>query len=226
MKYLTIVLICFFCASCEKEPLPAIGLNNAYALSSAITNNLTQTSVTISYTVSGTINGPMMTERGVCIDTVALPSINSNRFAAGTGLGSYSVSITGLIPAKIYFSRPYLKFAQGSVMYGEEMSFLTKQVTLGAVTIKTVKGITRSSATVDCEAVSTGGGIIETRGICWGLTTAPTVSGNNSLNGSGTGEYSSNMTGLTAATTYYVRAFVKNQAGIAYSMSTTLKTSN
>ena len=55
------------------------------------------------------------------------------------------------------------------------------------------------------------------RGVCYGTTENPTV--NNTKikdDGTGMGGFTVNLTGLTAETTYYVRAYSTNTAGTSY----------
>jgi len=53
-------------------------------------------------------------------------------------------------------------------------------------------------------------------GICWSTSLNPTLSSNKTSNGKGIGSFSSSITGLTANTRYYVRAYAINSAGISY----------
>lgn len=77
--------------------------------------------------------------------------------------------------------------------------------------------VTTSSVTNITQTTATGGGSIEAgdyvnvteRGICWSTSGTPTVGGSHASNGSGTGSFSCNMTGLTSNTTYYVRAYAR-----------------
>lgn len=59
------------------------------------------------------------------------------------------------------------------------------------------------------------GGIIE-KGICWSTNPDPSISDIFTMDGGGKGAFASSMTDLDAATDYYVRAYAKNEAGIAY----------
>ena len=54
--------------------------------------------------------------------------------------------------------------------------------------------------------------------MCWATTTSPTTANDTTLDGTGTGtgSYTSTLTGLSANTTYYVRAYAINSAGTAY----------
>jgi hypothetical protein len=53
-------------------------------------------------------------------------------------------------------------------------------------------------------------------GICWNTTGSPTIGDEYSEDGTGTGSFLSNLTGLAPNTTYYVRAYVLNTVGLSY----------
>ena len=53
-------------------------------------------------------------------------------------------------------------------------------------------------------------------GICFATHTEPTTADNVTKVGKGTGSFSITITGLTAQTTYYLRAYAVNEAGTAY----------
>jgi hypothetical protein len=52
--------------------------------------------------------------------------------------------------------------------------------------------------------------------VWWGTSTAPTISDSYTTDGTGTGTFTSSLTGLSGSTTYYVRAYATNSAGTAY----------
>jgi uncharacterized protein (TIGR02145 family) len=52
--------------------------------------------------------------------------------------------------------------------------------------------------------------------VCWSATANPTISGSHTSDGTGTGVFESNLTGLSEDMTYYVRAYATNAAGTTY----------
>ena len=89
-------------------------------------------------------------------------------------------------------------------------------VTLPSLTTTAIATITIATATGGGNISSDGGGTVTARGVCWGTTTGPVATGNHTSDGSGTGSFTSSITGLTSGTTYYVRAYAANSAGTAY----------
>ena len=54
------------------------------------------------------------------------------------------------------------------------------------------------------------------RGFCWSLSHNPTLNDNHTTEGSGLGNFTSIVHGLSANTTYYVRAYATNSEGTSY----------
>jgi uncharacterized protein (TIGR02145 family) len=87
--------------------------------------------------------------------------------------------------------------------------------------------ITDNSATSGGNITSNGGTAITQKGVVWSTSPNPTTANNQSIDGSGTANYTSNLTELFANTTYFIRAYATNSAGTAYGdelMFTTLET--
>jgi len=88
--------------------------------------------------------------------------------------------------------------------------------TLPVLSTAAISSITTTSAVSGGTISSDGGAAVSARGVCWGAATGPTVTGSHSTDGSGSGSFISNITGLTAATQYFVRAYATNSQGTAY----------
>ncbi len=74
-----------------------------------------------------------------------------------------------------------------------------------------------SSVTLQGYVMEDGGSTVTSRGIAWASVYNPTTSDNTEASGTGTGEFTVNLTGLTEGATYYARAYASNSAGTAYS---------
>ena len=79
-----------------------------------------------------------------------------------------------------------------------------------------VSDISFTTAKTGGTITSNGGAPVTARGICWSTTQNPTIAEIHTTDGVGSGAFESNLTGLTAGTTYYVRAYAINSAGTAY----------
>ena len=104
--------------------------------------------------------------------------------------------------------------------------FTDEDQTTGLPTVITldVSNITAYSATCGGNVTDDGNTTVTERGVCWSTSHNPTVSGSHTTDGSGTGSFPSSITGLTANTTYYVRAYARNARGIAYGAENTFTT--
>ncbi|MGM0573813.1 MAG: choice-of-anchor J domain-containing protein, partial [Bacteroidota bacterium] len=76
------------------------------------------------------------------------------------------------------------------------------------------------------EVVDNGGGLVSARGVVWSTNDNPTTDVNEGMttDGSGIGSFTSELTGLSAGTNYYVRAYATNEAGTAYGTQETFST--
>jgi uncharacterized protein (TIGR02145 family) len=91
-----------------------------------------------------------------------------------------------------------------------------------------VAAITATDATTGGDVTSDGGAAVTARGVAYGTSQNPTTANSTTSNGTGTGVFNSTLTGLTASTLYYVRAYATNSVGTAYGneVSFTTQTSN
>jgi uncharacterized protein (TIGR02145 family) len=157
--------------------------------------------------------GSAVTSRGVCWSTTTGPTISSSKTNDGTGTGSFTSQISGLIAGTIYYLRSYATNSAGTT-YGNEVSFTTT-ATLPLLTTAVITAIAGTTATSGGN-ITSAGGTITARGVCWSTSTNPTTSNNKTSDGTGAGNYTSNLTSLSAGTIYYVKAYATNSAGTSY----------
>ena len=93
-----------------------------------------------------------------------------------------------------------------------------------AVTTSEITNITGSTATCGGTITDEGSGTVVERGICWSKGINPIVEDDRTIEGGGAGTFISSMTDLESATTYYVKAYAKNESGIGYGMAMSFKT--
>ncbi len=160
-----------------------------------------------------------VTARGVCWNTTGNPTLqNCISFTAnGSGTGPFISSITGLSDGVTYFVKAYATNVEGTT-YGTQVNFTTLAITLPTVTTTAITNPTTNSATGGGNVTNAGNATVTARGVCWNTTGNPTLQNciNFTTNGSGTGSFTSNLTGLSPSTTYFVRAYATNIIGSAY----------
>lgn len=164
-------------------------------------------------TSGGTVTsdgGEPVTSRGVVWGTS--PGSSTYSSTTGAGIGAFSTNLTSLSAATTYYIRAFATNSIGT-SYGNELNFTTASVP--TVTTTAISNITENSATSGGTVTATGGAAITAQGVCWSTTANPTISNSFTTNGTTT-PFTSNLTGLTASTTYYVRAYATNSAGTAY----------
>lgn len=94
------------------------------------------------------------------------------------------------------------------------------------LTTNNTSNITQTTASCGGNITSDGGSTITVRGVCWSTSPAPTTNNNKTTDGTGIGSYTSNITGLTANTTYYLRSYATNNVGTAYGNELNFTTPN
>ena len=100
----------------------------------------------------------------------------------------------------------------------------TVSATLPMVITGTVSEITATTAICGGEVTADGGAEVIGRGVCWSTEPNPTVEGNYTSDGTGTGEFISTLASLQPNTTYYVRSYATNSEGTAYGEEMTFTT--
>jgi uncharacterized protein (TIGR02145 family) len=173
---------------------------------------------TFNSTISGgnisSDGGGNITARGVCWSIQQNPSLTDPHTTDGTGKGSYVSQISGLNPATPYYIRAYATNGVGTA-YGNQV-FVTTPPTVPTLTTNTVTNLLPYSLTCGGNITSNGGAAVTARGVCWSRNQNPSLADLYSTEGTGTGNFNSQITGLSPCTTYYFRAYATNSVGTSY----------
>jgi hypothetical protein len=193
--------------------------NISAALPTLTTSSASSISIN-SGTCGGTVTsdgGSAVTQRGVCWSTNQNPTISDNITNDGTGLGSFTSSLTNLNASTTYFVKAYAINGMGTA-YGNQISFTTANISMTLPTLTTVSAsaISVNSSVSGGTITSDGGSAVTQRGVCWSTNQNPTIADNITNNGTGIGSFSSSLTNLSANTAYYTRAYAINGVGTAY----------
>lgn len=129
------------------------------------------------------------------------------------GLNSFSCTLTYLTENTTYYVRAFATSSEKTV-YGQQLSFTT--VAAPSLTTNDVSQVTARTALSGGNVLSGGGYTITARGVCWSTSQSPSVADSHTSNGSGTGSFTSSITGLSPSTTYYLRAYATNSLGSYY----------
>jgi len=176
------------------------------------------TSITASTAISGgcvlNTGGSAVTARGVCWSTTSNPTIGDSKTVDAGSIGVFSSSITGLPMGTVYYVRAYATNSFGTG-YGAEVSFMTAFDT-PTLSTTIITSITASTAISGGAVLNSGGGAVTARGVCWSTASSPTIGDSKTVDAGTTGAFSSSITGLSAGTVYYVRAYATNSFGTGY----------
>ena len=142
--------------------------------------------------------------------------------SAGSGGSAVSVNaaISGLSTGTTYHFRITATNSEGTTT-GNDLTF-----TPGAAVVSTssVSSVTSTSASAGGNITTDGGVAVTTRGVCWGFSSNPVAGGSHTTDGTGTGTYTSQVTGLLSNTVYHLRAYAINATGTYYGDDFTFST--
>jgi hypothetical protein len=229
--YFSAITLFAFVAACKKDDAVTPPENppvNTSAKVATVTTDSIYDVTTSTATFKGKVvanGGAAVTVRGVCWSLNPEPTIDGSKADAATvkGSGEFICNIKGLVENKLYYIRSYAINSAG-VAYGNEKTFTATAIKLSSITVKPIHIVGVTLARAYSNITDDGGGAITARGLCWSLAHNPTINDQKTVDGKDRGEFTSNMTGLTAATVYYVRAYATNAAGTVYSNEISIKT--
>lgn len=192
-----------------------------------LTTALSVTNINSNSAMSGGIitddKGATVTARGVCWSTGINPTTKDSLTKDGSGIGTYYSNLKNLHPNTSYYVRAYATNSVGTA-YGSALNFTT-DIDFATLITSPISLITSISATSGGNITSDGGSPVTARGICWSTNQNPTIGLlTKTIDGNGTGIFTSVLSGLTKGTTYYVRAYATNENGTKYGNSQTFST--
>lgn len=211
-----VIFSALFFLSCKKDkPAPPV----------VSTSEVTEISYTTAVSGGNVSNegGSPVISKGICWNTSPSPLTKNNKTTENGDVGSFSSNITGLTPNTLYYIRAYATNIDGT-SYGDQLTFTTSQVQVPVLETASINSITQTTAISGGNIVDDMGGTITERGVCWSTSENPSISGSKTSDGTGTGSFTSTLTGLTGNTTYYLRSFATNSAGTQYGNQITFKT--
>ena len=158
-------------------------------------------------------------EKGIVYATFAEPDRYDDRVAAEGE--EFTCTLTGLAKMTTYHARAYVKTATGKYFYGNDITFTTTEhVTEPTVTTGQTEEVTHESLTIGGQVVSTGGTTVTEYGHVVGTdaeVTYLTCSKKSTFGPTDAPlEFTSELSGLDANTTYHVRAYATNAMGTVY----------
>ncbi|WP_339882579.1 LamG-like jellyroll fold domain-containing protein [Polaribacter vadi] len=196
-------------------------LNPIPILTTSDATSITKTTATLEGNITSN-NGNAITERGIIYSsTNSTPEIGESgvtKEANGTGTGVFSETITNLTKTTVYYYRAYAINSEGTG-YGDVKNFTTLD-DLPTVTTTDATSVETTSAILGGNVTSQGDSAVTERGIVYSSTdTNPKIRDSEIIkndNGTGTGVFTESITGFTANTTYFYRAYATNSQGTAY----------
>lgn len=170
--------------------------------------------------------GSAITARGLNFYTNADYSGTPVTVSQNPQTGSYSSLVQTLLPATTYYARAWAQNSIGAAV-SNVISFLTpSQVVVPTVVLNSISGVSLNDALYDATVSSDGGSYITSRGV--NFYKNADFSGEYltaTHNTGGVGNYNGQILQLLPATTYYARAWAKNDRYTGYSSVTVFTTS-
>jgi uncharacterized protein (TIGR02145 family) len=188
-------------------------VGDAPVINTVAVSEITKNSAISGGTITDEGDTPV-TQKGVCWSTSPDPTLNDSISNDGAGSEDFTSTLSGLSVNTTYYVRTYAINAAGTA-YGEEVEFTTLAGDFPTITTVAVTNVT-TTATTGGNVTDEGDTPVTQRGVCWSTNPNPTIADSLTNDGSGAGEYVSQIVGLNPTTTYYVRAYAINAAGAAY----------
>jgi hypothetical protein len=156
---------------------------------------------------------------GVAWDTFTNPPATGNHDDIGaiTTDGVYYANMSGLQPNQLYYVRAYITTGVAQYVYGNQITVTSAPAVPPTLGVLNVDSIVSNNAVGHSSVANDGGANVYEFGFVWNTTGNPTLSDSHII-GTGTiASFTGSLFPLNYATTYYVRAYAANTAGVGYS---------
>jgi hypothetical protein len=197
--------------------LPTVTTENPVPLSS------------ISFNCTGNVTSAgssPVTSRGICYSTTPSPTTSSSTKYSGSGVGQFTSTIDFLTAGAVTYYIRAFAISNVGTSYGNQVIFTTGNCIPSLSTV-TPSSITQTSASSGGSLIANNGFNITSKGVVWSTSQNPTISlSTKTNNGSGSGSFTSQITGLTANTRYYIRSYATNSCGTGYGLQESFTTPN
>ena len=152
----------------------------------------------------------------------------TNNYESASDLGNtFTKTESGLACNTAYSRFVWAYSASGCVSAATTLSQTTSScVSIPVVTTSAIGSLTSTTAVGGGNVTSNGGASLTATGVCWSTSSSPTISNSHTSDGTSTGVFVSNLSGMIGNTTYYARAFATNSVGTAYGSEISFTTSN
>ena len=172
------------------------------ACASTVTTGTVSNTLSTTSSVGGDVTnqgGTVVTDRGIVYGTSTAPTVSGSKAQSGTGTGTFTANLTGLLPNTLYYCRAYAVSGQGTA-YGNEISFYTRPIDITGVTSSNFNATHQANV------------------ICYGESTTLTAAGvsgvvywyTGSCGGTQVGTGNTLTVSPTTTTTYYARNYNNN----------------
>lgn len=190
---------------------------SAYLLTTHILSLSDTTNVSVRATGRIANGNPSYSAKGFCWSTSPDPTLADQyvvNTSSLTGGGNYSGVITGLEPGTTYYVRTFVTNIVGTSYSSGQKVFTT--LTLPVIETDSVVAVADSSVMTGGNILHNGSLPIMDAGVCWSTSPNPTYSGTHVSVSDTIGHFLLTLTGLSADSIYYLRAYATNSFGTSY----------